>query len=150
MDGKINELSNYGTIATLDGTAGTAVMQQASYGAPGCGNLTVYNYGTIAGSITQGVQAASSLNTGLSLPTGQSLIQVFNEQGATYFAGPVINLGNGALTNYGVLSLYTTATALTGNFAQANTGILQATLGNNGSCSILNVSGQAAAANSIG
>ena len=144
LDGNNNELFNLGTINTLDGAAGTAVMQQTSYGAPNRAGLTIDNHGTITGSITQGVQAASSLNSGLNLPGGTSNITVNNYQGATYNAGPVINLGNGTLTNSGLVTLGTTATALTGNFTQTNTGTLQVTLGNNGSCSILNVSGGAA------
>ncbi|MGC8495040.1 MAG: autotransporter domain-containing protein, partial [Syntrophobacteraceae bacterium] len=143
MDGNQNTLNNLGTITTLDGANGTAIMQQTSYGAPSRANLDVYNHGTITGSITSGNQAASSMNSGLSLPGGTSSITVNNYQGATYNAGPVVNLGAGTLINGGFVSLGTTATTLTGNYTQTNTGQLQVTLGNNGSCGSLNISSAA-------
>ena len=110
---------------------------------PPGGNLTVDNYGTITGSVNQGTQAASSLNSGLSLPSGQSTITTNNYQGATLNAGPVINLAGGTLTNSGLLSMGTVHSALTGNYTQTGTGIFQVTLNNDGSCGLLNVSGTA-------
>jgi len=78
MDGNQNTLTNHGSISTLEGATGTAVMAQASYGSPAWGDLTINNYGTITGSVNQGTQAASSLNNGLSLPTGKSNITINN------------------------------------------------------------------------
>lgn len=133
MDGQNNTLINHGSISTLDGATGTAVMVQASYGSPSWGDLTIDNYGTISGSVNQGTQAASALNQGLSLPTGQSTITFNNNQGSTYNAGPVINLGGGTLSNSGLLTLGTVQSALTGNYTQTGTGTFQTTVNGDGS-----------------
>ncbi len=146
QDGHSNTLTNHGSISTLDGEAGTAVMVQADYGAPYRGNLTIGNYGTITGSVKQGTQAASSMNQGLSLPTGNSTINFNNAKAAVYNAGPTVNLGSGTLTNSGTLDLgggETGPSVLTGNFTQTADGTFQTTLNGDGSGGSLKVSGMA-------
>jgi hypothetical protein len=97
MDGQNNTLTNHGALSTLDATNGTAVMVQASYGAPAWGDLTISNYGTITGSVNQGAAESTPMTNGsnLSLPTGHSTITFKNYAGSTYNAGPIINLGGG-------------------------------------------------------
>ncbi|MCK9376587.1 MAG: hypothetical protein M0P73_10595 [Syntrophobacterales bacterium] len=141
MDGNQNTLTNYGSISTLDGATGTAIMQQASYGAPYRGNLTVNNYGTIIGSVNQGDQAASAMNQGLSLPSGQSTITVNNYSGATFNPGATLNLNGGTLTNQGTFSLGAGQSTLNGNFTQTAAGTFQATVNGDGSGGQLKVSG---------
>ena len=150
MDGNQNTLTNYGAISTLDGVTGTAIMQQASYGAPAWGDLTISNYGSITGSVNQGSQAASPLNQGLKLPSGNSTITFNNYAGSTYNAGPVINLGGGTLSNGGVLSLGTVQSTLTGNFnnyiqpgSSPVYGTFQTTVNGDGTIGQLKVSGTA-------
>jgi uncharacterized protein YhjY with autotransporter beta-barrel domain len=157
MDGQNNTLLNHGSISTLDGATGTAVMVQASYGSPSWGDLTINNYGTITGSVNQGTQAASAFNqdqndpnNSLKLPGGHSSITFNNNPGSTYNAGPVINLGGGTLSNGGVLSLGTVQSTLTGNFnnyiqpgSSPVYGTFQTTVNGDGTIGQLNVSGTA-------
>ena len=150
LDGADNLLSNHGMIAAADGIGGTAVMQQASCGAPYRGNLTIDNYGAIAGSVDQGDQSVSEdsefIVEGMDPPDGISIIHFNNMQSSTFNTGSTINLGSGTLANSGTLNVGG-ATAiqseLTGNFSQSDTGVFATTLNPDGSCGSLQVSGSA-------
>ncbi len=123
-DGANNTLTNFGTITTLSGVAGTGVFGTG-------GNETVNNDGTITGSVDLGAGANSFTN--------------FSD--ARLNAGQVVFLDDsGVLTNAGVLSLGNSETAittsLTGNLVQVSGGTLSADLNLDGSESDrLNVSG---------
>jgi uncharacterized protein with beta-barrel porin domain len=146
MDGANNVLLNRGTISTAGGINGTAIVQQADYGASARGNLTINNYGVITGSVDLRDQAASSLNAGLSLAAGLSTVNFNNGEGATFNTGRIINLGAGALTNAGTLNLgggSTIPSNLTGNFTQTAPGVFRTIVNDSGSCGSLTVSGRA-------
>jgi outer membrane autotransporter protein len=151
-----NTLNNYGFIHTLSGIDGTAVMQQANFGAPNWGDLTINNSGTITGSINQCTQVltddSKQLAEGMSLPTGFSTITFNNNQGAVFNTGSIINLGSGTLTNGGTLNLRGGGAGqsnLTGNFIQTSSGIFQTILNGDGTCGSLKVSGTATLAGTL-
>lgn len=115
-----NTLTNYGAIASSGGLSGYAVLGDTnsylnqsplSQTAP-VGNNTVNNYGIIRGNVDLGA--------------GQNAFN--NYAGATYTAGPTINLNGGTLTNAGTLALGAPGsiqtTALFGNYAQTTSGSL--------------------------
>ena len=82
-DGANNTLNNHGTVTALSGAAVTASL------APTGGNETINNYGTIIGDIKFGV--------------GTNFFD--NKAGATFNAGPTVNLGaSNFLSNSGNLS----------------------------------------------
>ena len=150
LDGTDNLLTNHGLITTNDGIGGTAVMQQASYGAPHRGDLTIDNCGTITGSVDQGDQSVSEdsdfIIEGMDLPTGISFILFNNNQEAVFNTGSTINLGFGLLSNRGTLNVgggTAIQSELTGNFSQTPTGVFQTTLNPDGSCGSLTVSTKA-------
>jgi uncharacterized protein YhjY with autotransporter beta-barrel domain len=163
MDGAANVLNNHGFITTASGKItdasgvnGTAVAQQADYGAPKWGNLTINNSGIICGSINQVTQVltddSKQLAAGLSLPAGSSTITFNNYPGAFFDTGSIINLGSGTLTNSGYLVLKGGGIGqvnLTGNFAQNETGTFLTVLNGDGTCGSLKVSGTATLAGTL-
>jgi hypothetical protein len=103
-DGANNTISNYGTITTLGGIAGTAVVATT-------GNETIDNYGTVTGTVDLGA-GTNTFN---------------NRPGGMLNAGQTVNLGSGnTLTNAGTLSPggkgKIQTTTLTGNLTQTSSG----------------------------
>ncbi len=156
MDGAANVLNNAGLITTASGVSGTAVAQQADYGATKWGNLTIDNSGVITGSINQVTQVLTDdmkqLADGLSLPGGSSTITFNNYIGALFNTGSIINLGAGTLNNSGLLNLKgggAGQSVLTGNFIQDGTGTFKTTFNGDGTCGSLKVSGTATLAGTL-
>ena len=82
FEGVNNSFTNYGTVTTLSGIAGTAISGTT-------GNDTVYNHGALFGSID----------------LGAGLNALVNHAGAVLNSGNIIDLGLGAtLKNYGTFS----------------------------------------------
>jgi outer membrane autotransporter protein len=104
LDGANNKLTNYGTITTVNGITGSAVVATG-------GNETIGNNGVITGIIDLG--------------TGQNAFNNFKR--GRLDAGSIVNLGSSnLLTNDGTLSPGASgnvfATALTGNLIQTSSG----------------------------
>jgi uncharacterized protein with beta-barrel porin domain len=112
IDGKNNTITNRGHVTTLGGVNdGFAILATGSDATHPGGNETVFNYGTVTGSVSLGA-GANAFN---------------NRQGATFNTGGTVALGVGnALNNEGTLSpggsgnVFTTE--LTGNLMQAGSG----------------------------
>ncbi len=105
----------------------------------GSGSNTITNAGAIAGSINVGGGGAVTFN---------------NYAGATYTAGPTINLNGRTLTNAGTLALGTPGafqtTALFGNYVQTSTGVLAVSINNiTGQSGLLAVTGNASLSGAI-
>jgi len=119
-----NQLINYGTIATHDTTAGTAVFGDGPY-------FEGTNYGQITGNI--------HLKAG----------DITNEGSGTIHTYSAIDLGGGSLDNAGKLivgarNTRTEQTDLTGNYTQAPSGkLLVETDHANGAADLLHVTGLA-------
>ncbi|MDH5763081.1 MAG: autotransporter domain-containing protein, partial [Nitrospinota bacterium] len=104
--GADNLLANRGTLTTLNGTSGTAVVGDS-------GNETIENYGTLVGEVDLGL-GNNALN---------------NQEGAVFHSGPRIYLGNGnKMVNAGSLSPggsnQLVTTTVTGDFEQSKNGTL--------------------------
>jgi uncharacterized protein with beta-barrel porin domain len=125
MDGANNTLTNRGTVTTISGRDGMAIVGTT-------GNETINNYGIVTGSVDLG----GGLNA-------------FNNQAGSLFnAGLTINLGAGnPFTNAGMFSPGNTqnnqTTVLTGNFLQTGSGIFRTQINGNGSFDQLRVMGTA-------
>jgi outer membrane autotransporter protein len=131
-DGAANTISNYGTITTLGGIAGRAIVATT-------GSETIDNYGTVTGSVDLGA-GTNTFN---------------NRPGGLLNAGETVNVGSGnTLTNQGTLSPggkgTIQTTTLTGNLVQTNSGTFLADLDpQNGNSDHLLVSGTAGLAGSV-
>jgi outer membrane autotransporter protein len=123
MDGgNNNTLTNRGSISALSGTAIVG----------GTGNETVFNYGTVTGSVSLGA-GSNAFN---------------NMVGGTFNAGATVNLESGTLSNAGMFSPggsgIVLTTGLNGNLMQAGSGTYAVDLDfDSGIGDLLNVSGTA-------
>jgi hypothetical protein len=104
VDGADNRLDNQGTVMTLAGISGTAILA-------GAGSEAIDNAGTVSGSVDLG--------------TGNN--SFYNREGAQFDSGRTVALGSGnRLTNAGILSPgdadFTLATNLDGDFVQTAAG----------------------------
>jgi hypothetical protein len=110
MDGHANHLTNGGTLTTVDGIAGMAVLA-------GAGDETIENSGMIVGSIDLG--------------TGTN--QINNLPGGILKTGSLVDLGGGLLSNDGVLepggSETSRLTTMTGDLDFSSTSFLKIELG---------------------
>ena len=111
LDGADNVVNNSGIVTTQQNYLGTAILTETTTANSTTINDTLYNYGTVTGSI----YLAGVTNV------------LTNYDGGTLNMGSDINIGAGnTLTNYGVVSpgnkdqIYTTT--LTGNYLQDGTG----------------------------
>ena len=130
-DGVQNSLNNHGTITTVSGLAGTAIVG-------GTANETVMNYGTVIGSVDLGAgvnvlnnQSGGILNSGDSLKVGA--------------AGTVINAGIMSVGGAGNVA----TTTVVGNLTQVNTPKWIVDIGAGGTADRLAVSGNAQFGSSV-
>ena len=126
-----NALNNYGTITTVAGISGLAIQGNT-------GNEAITNFGTITGTVDLGTGGGS----------------FDNRAGATFNAGPTVNLVAGTLTNSGTISpggLGTVlTTTLTGDLVQTSTGTYATDVDLvGGNADQINVSGTASLAGTV-
>ncbi|BCH32063.1 autotransporter [Mesorhizobium sp. L-8-10] len=142
--GSSNELTVSGTVTTVDGTDGTAVMATSGTAS---GTVTIANKGTITGSIygstdSGAVSAATSAAFALKAASGPSV--TMHNRG-TYHAGAVMD---GTLRNSGTVNVgmpgELRVTSVTGDFIQTGDGRLGVTVDSlNATASHLKVDGYA-------
>lgn len=130
-DGNRNTLTNYGTLTTVGGTAGLAVLG-------GAGNETVDNHGTITGSVN----------------LGGGVNSLTNHAEGVFNAGSSIDVGTGGeFANAGTLSPggvgRTQATAVTGNFTQSGTPTWLVDIHHPGTSDTMGIAGRANMAGSV-
>ena len=123
-DGVQNTLNNHGTITTVNGIAGTAIVG-------GTGNETVNNYGTVSGSVISAAASTCSTTRPARCSTAGAQVNVgaagtFNNSGTLSVGGPGIG-----------------TTTVTGNFSQSGTPKWLVDIGNVGDSDTLAVSGHA-------
>ena len=134
MDGNNNTVNNYGTIRSLNGIDGIAVLGNRTL-------ATVNNWGVIIGNIEMNIEADTVQgDTGTASVTTAAVVtqQMTNNEGCTILSGQVIDLNGGLFTNAGLLRSGGTeklqVTNLTGDYTQTATGSfdLQVDLSNPG------------------
>ncbi|MBU0610449.1 MAG: autotransporter domain-containing protein, partial [Armatimonadetes bacterium] len=151
VDGNNNTVNNYGTIISLMGPDGIAVLGNGTI-------ATVNNYGYMVGNVEMNIEADTVQGASATARIRPAVVvtqQLNNNEGCLVESGNIIDLNGGLFTNAGTLAPGGDAafkqTQLTGSYVQTDTGHfdLQVDLSNPGNQDALNATGSVQLAGAV-